>query len=132
MSLPMLPNKPQISSDGAGTASTVGGHGTGGTNGIAETIGSGGGVKGMSPEALRELMKGAKVGAPKQPSADRRMPWEQLDSEAPPDRAMSLRTNAYERALLRYVAGLRGESVQQTIKQLLREAALAAAATSGQ
>jgi hypothetical protein len=40
---------------------------------------------------------------------------------------MSLRTNGYERALLRYVAGLRGESVQQTIKALLREAAKTAA-----
>lgn len=123
MSLPTLPSKSHVDSRDGDTT-----NGLTGTIGASDTSGAGVSPKGMSPEALRELMKGAKVGAPKQPSVDRRMPWEKLDPEASPDRAMSLRTNAYERALLRYVAGLHGESVQQTIKRFLREAALAAVA----
>jgi len=100
-----------------------------GADGTISTSGTtGAGKPKISPEALRELMSGAKVGPPAPPQAmAQRRPWEAMDPDAPTDRAMSLRTNGYERALLRYVAGLRGTSVQQTIKSLLREAASAAA-----
>lgn len=53
------------------------------------------------------------------------MPWERHDPDAPPDKAMNFRTNAYDRALLKYMAGLRGISAQAVLQDLMRTAAFA-------
>jgi len=87
---------------------------TGGTSGTSGT--------GFDIAKLSALTGQAKVGAPK----NKAYPHDQHDPDEAPDRGMNLRTNAYDRALFAYVAGLRGTSVQQTIRALARQAALQA------
>ena len=75
----------------------------------------------VDEKSLRSLMKGAKV------TSKKPLPFDDLDPDAPADRNMRFRTNAYERALFHYVAGLRGqgESMQSFMRAAAREAALA-------
>ncbi len=54
-------------------------------------------------------------------------PWAQHDPNAPADKAVNIRTNAYDRALIAFVAGLQGKSNAQVYRELLRKAALEAA-----
>jgi hypothetical protein len=98
-----------------------GADGAGSTNGA----GGAGGAGGMTEEARRAFIGGAKVGAPARARAPR--PFDGLDPDAPNDKAMNFKTNSYERALFNYLAGLRGTgiSVQQLMRELAREAALA-------
>lgn len=51
-------------------------------------------------------------------------PWSEFDPEAKPEHAFTWRMNAHDRALAKFVAGLRGESVQQALTTLFREGAL--------
>jgi hypothetical protein len=55
----------------------------------------------------------------------RKLPHDEHDPDAPVDRATNLRTNAYHRALFKYVGAKRGESMQRTILALAVKAALA-------
>lgn len=98
------PKKPQPTKSG-GTSSTTGTNSTG-----------------FDIAKLSALTGQAKVAAPK----TKTYPHVQHDPDEAPDRGMNLRTNAYDRALFAYVAGLRGTSVQQTIRALARQAALQA------
>jgi len=86
------------------------------------------GTKSVDREALKKLVAGhAKVGRRPASTKRRSMPWEEHDPDEPADKAMNFRTNAYDRALLKYVAGLRGQSVQAALRELMRAAALAEA-----
>jgi hypothetical protein len=101
--------------------------GTDGANGTIGTLGAddADGTGGIDPDARRRFLEGAKVGAPA-PRMKERRPWDGLDPEAAADKGMNLRTNAYERALLRHASALKdGSSMAQTIRELIREGALA-------
>jgi hypothetical protein len=102
-------------SDSANTNGTDSTDGTDGTNG----------ANGVSPESRRKFLEGAKV-APTVASRRERAPWDGLDPDAPPDKAMNLKTNAYERAVLRAAAAYEeGGSMQGMLRVLIREGALA-------
>lgn len=94
----------QQSNQGAGTSGTTGTNGTG-----------------FNAAQLHALTGGAKVGAHHRVEH----PHHKHDPDAKRTGGMNLRTNEYDRALYRHVAGLRGESVQQTIRALLHQAMLA-------
>jgi len=112
-----------------GTMSTGSTNGTEDTIGTTSTNGADGAAVGIDPEARRRFVAGAKVGAP---ARRKQRPWEELDPEAPFDKGMNLRTNAYERALLRQASSLKdGGSMHQTIHELIREGALARITAAG-
>lgn len=100
-----------------GVSKPIGPTGSIGATGPNETAGA----NGVTLDGLARLKAGAKVGAPP-PRAKR--PWDGLDPAAPAVRSRALRLNPYDRALLAYLAGLQGGSIQQTIIKLVRKAAL--------
>lgn len=63
----------------------------------------------------------------------RALPFEGLDPDAPADKAFRFTTNAYERALFAYLAGVRGkgESAASLIRQFARERALSELGKAG-
>lgn len=72
----------------------------------------------VDPERLAQLTAGSQM------TRRRKLPFEALNPNAEADKQFRFRTNPYERALFKYVAGLRGESMQSTIRAFAREMAL--------
>ncbi len=101
---PMLRSKPMLGASGATGA-------TGAT-----------GDDGFDISKISDLTGGAKL---RMGAMTRRLPHDEHDPDAPVDRATNLRTNAYHRALFKYVGAKHGESMQRTILALAVRAALA-------
>jgi hypothetical protein len=80
-------------------------------------------VKQSPPEIPRATVHGLSSKAPIK--SRRELPFEKHDPDAKPDKAFRFETNAYDRALFKYVAVLRGEgeSVTDVIRKFARDRA---------
>lgn len=81
----------------------------------------------VDPTKLQQMLSGSKV------TTRAKRPFDDLDPDEHSDKSFRFTTNPYERALFRYVAGLRGkgESMQGLMRSLAREGALAELAKRG-
>lgn len=80
-------------------------------------------MKSSPPEIPRAVVHSL---AGKAPIKSRReLPFERHDPDAKPDKAFRFETNAYDRALFKYVAAVRGkdESVTELIRNFARDRA---------
>lgn len=74
--------------------------------------------KKMDARSLATLERGAKT-----TTGRGERPWDRLDPTAPADRAYGLATNAYQRAVLKYLGVMEGTTMQAVVSRLIREAA---------